>query len=166
MAIAAEGIVDFLIDTVDGVDAEALEANAAAYIAELEALDAEVEETLAVIPEERRLLVTNHDTFGYFADRYDFEVLGTIIPGGSTLASVSARDLSELASTIAELGVPAVFAETTVSSQLADTLAAEVGDVEVVELFTDSVGAPDSEGATYVAMVRTNAERIAAALGG
>jgi zinc/manganese transport system substrate-binding protein len=166
MAVAVDGIADFLIGTVDGVDADAIEANAAAYIAELEALDAEVEETLAAIPEERRLLVTNHDTFGYFADRYDFEVLGSIIPGGSTLASVSARDLSELASTISELGVPAVFAETTVSSQLADTLAGEAGDIEVVELFTDSLGDPDSEGATYVAMVRTNAERIAAALGG
>jgi zinc/manganese transport system substrate-binding protein len=164
MAVAVEGITDFLVATVDGVDAEALEANAAAYIAELEALDAEVEEILAVVPEDRRLLVTNHDAFGYFADRYDFEVLGSIIPGGSTLASASARDLAELASTIGELDVPAVFAETTTSSQLAETLAGEA-DVEIVELFSGSLGAPDSGAGTYIEMVRTNAERIAAALG-
>lgn len=163
MAVAVEGITDFLVATVDGVDAEALEANAAAYIAELEALDAEVEEILAVVPEDRRLLVTNHDAFGYFADRYDFEVLGSIIPGGSTLASASARDLAELASTIDELDVPAVFAETITSSQLAETLGGE-SDVEIVELFSGSLGAPDSGAGTYIEMVRTNAERIAAAL--
>ena len=161
MAVAADGIVEFLIDTVDGIDAAALEANASTYVAALEALDAEVAELVAVVPDERRLLVTNHDAFGYFADRYDFEILGAIIPGGTTLAAASARDLAELASAIGELGVPAVFAETTTSSQLAETLASEVGDVAVVELFSGSLGPSGFEADTYVAMVRTNAERIA-----
>src|SRR3546814_9792267 len=71
------------------LDTDAGRERAAAYVAELRALDAEVAATLAAIPDERRVLVTNHDVFGYFADRYGFEVLGVVIPGGSTLAQPS-----------------------------------------------------------------------------
>ena len=75
----------------------------------------EVEAALAGIPPDDRVLVTNHEVFGYFADRYDFEVLGAIIPGGSTLAEPSAADLADLAREIDERGVPAIFAETSVA---------------------------------------------------
>jgi zinc/manganese transport system substrate-binding protein len=136
-----------------------------AYLEELAALDAEVEELLAGIPPGRRVLVTNHDVFGYFADRYGFEVLGVVIPGGSTLAEPSAADLADLADAIAEARVPAIFAETSAPKRLADALAAEGTDVEVVELYSESLGGPGSDGATYLDMVRTNAARIAAALG-
>ena len=164
MALAADGIVAFLIANVDGVDATALKTNAASYIAQLEALDAEVEGLLVAIPSDRRVLVTNHEVFGYFADRYGFEVAGTIIPGGSTADGANARALAELAELIEHEGVPAIFADTSSSGELAATLADEVGDIAVVELFSESLGSDGSDGATYLDMVRTNATRIANAL--
>jgi len=166
MALAADGIVAFLIANVDGVDATALETNAASYVAALESLDAEVETLLSAIPSDRRVLVTNHEVFGYFADRYGFEVAGTIIPSGSTADGADARALAELAELIEHEGVPAIFADASSSSELASTLADEVGDIGVVELFSESLGSDDSDGATYLDMVRTNAERIADALTG
>ena len=167
MAVAADAIADFLVATVDGVDVDALTASAEDYIAELETVDAEVVDTLRPIDDGNRVLVTNHDSFGYLADRYEFEVVGTVIPSGSTTEGVSAGELAELAQVVEHEGVPAIFAETTVSDELAQTLAAEVGsDIAVVELFTGSLGDSGSGAETYVAMVRTNAQRIAGALTG
>lgn len=166
MVHAASGIAAFLEDHVVGLDVVAIQANADAYIAELEALDAEVEATLAQIPEVRRILVTNHEVFGYFADRYDFEVVGTVIPRGTTVGGASAGDLAQLVEVIEREKVPAIFADTSSSDELAATLADEVGEIEVVELFSESLGGDDSEGSTYIAMMRANAKRIAAALAG
>ena len=90
----------------------------------------------------------------------------TVIPSGSTADGASAGELAELVEVIEHEGVPAIFAETTTSDDLAQTLAAEVGDdIAVVDLYTGSLGGPDSGAATYVEMVRTNAERIVDALG-
>jgi zinc/manganese transport system substrate-binding protein len=166
MAAAVDAMADFLVDNVEGIDADALRASTDAYIDELEALDAEVEELVAGIPADGRILVTNHEVFGYFADRYGFEVVGTVIPAGSTANGTSAEQLAELAEVIEHEGVPAIFADTSSSDELAQTLADEVGDIEVVELFSESLGDEASDGATYLAMVRTNAERIADALAG
>jgi zinc/manganese transport system substrate-binding protein len=91
-------------------------------------------------------------------------VLGSVIPSLSTLAEPSAADLADLAAAIDEAGVPAVFADTSSPSRLAEALAAEGTDVEVVELFGESLGPDGSGGETYVEMVRTNAHRIADAL--
>src|SRR5690606_19623413 len=109
---------------------------------------------------------TNHEVLGLFADRFGFQILGVIIPGGSTLAEPSAADLEALAEAIEEAGVPAIFAETSAPSRLADALAAEGTDVEVVELYTESLGADGSGAETYLGMIRTSADRIAAALAG
>lgn len=166
MAQVAGHIAEELAEHLDGLDSEAHRDRVADYVGQLEALDAEVEELLDEVPDERRVLVTNHDVFGYLADRYGFEVLGVIIPGGSTLAEASARELAELAEEIEAEGVPAIFAEVSSPSQLADALAAEGQEVEVVELFTESLGEEGSGAETYLEMVRTNAERIADALGG
>ena len=164
MATAAAGIADFLIETVDGIDAEAVQANADAYIGELEALDAEVAEMVAGLTDDQRVLVTNHEVFGYFADNYGFEVVGTVIPSGSTADGASAADLVELVEEIEHEGVPAIFAETSSSDELAQTLADEVGDIAVIELFSESLGDADSDGATYIDMVRSNATNIVDAL--
>ena len=166
MAVAVHGIADFLIANVAGIDAAALETSADAYIAELAALDAEVVEILAVVDAADRVLVTNHEVFGYFADRYGFEVAGAVIPSGSTAEGADARALAELAELIEAEGVAAIFADTSSSDELANTLAAEVGDIAVVELYSESLGDSGSDGATYVDMIRTNAQRIAAALAG
>ncbi|MEO6318218.1 MAG: metal ABC transporter substrate-binding protein [Acidimicrobiales bacterium] len=165
MRDAAELIADELVAQIPELDTDAFQSRVDAYLAELDALDAEVEELLAGIPAERRVLVTNHEVFGYFADRYDFEVLGAVIPGGSTLAEPSAADLADLLTSIDEREVPAIFADTSSPARLADALAAEGSDVDVVELFSESLGEEGSGGDTYLDMVRTNAERIAAALG-
>lgn len=165
MAEAAQGIADFLVAEVDGVDAAQLAERTDAYVAELEALHQEIGATLEPLAAERRVLVTNHEVFAYFADRYDFEVIGTVIPGGSIGEETSGGDLAELADLMRTEGVDAIFAETSAPARLADTLAEEVGgDVEVVELFTESLGAPGSGAETYVDLLRTDAERIVAAL--
>lgn len=164
MAVAAQGILDAVLEELPELDTEAVRDRAASYIGELEALDAEVARILDVVPVDRRVLVTNHEVFGYFADRYGFEVVGTVIPGGGTGESVSAGALSTLIELIEHEGVPAIFADTSSPADLAETLAKDVGDVEVVELFSESLGEPGSGGETYLEMVRTNAERIADAL--
>ena len=164
MAEAAGAMVDFLADRLDDVDPAALRATATPYVESLEALDAEVEEILAVVPEEARVLVTTHGVLDPFAERFGFEVLGTVIPGGSTADGASAGALADLAARIEELGLPAIFADTSSPSDLVRTLAQEAGGVEVVELYTESLGEAGSDGSTYVDLVRTNARRIADAL--
>lgn len=163
MAAAAEGILDAVLDAVPALDTGEVRDRAEAYIAELEALDAEVEALLDVVPAERRVLVTNHEVFGSFADRYDFDVVGTVIPGGST-EGADAGGLADLIDTIERERVPAIFADTSSPADLAETLAEDVGDVAVVELFSESLGGEGSGGETYIEMIRTNAERIAEAL--
>lgn len=140
-------------------------AGADAYAAELTALDAEITELLSGIPDESRKIVTNHEAFGYFADRYGFTVIGTVIPGGSTLAEPSAAELADLIAEIEEEGVTAVFAENTNPSALADAVAAELGtEIGVYELYSDSLGEPGSEADTYIGMIRANATTVAEAL--
>ena len=127
----------------------------------------DVEQRLKAVPGDCRKLVTNHDSLGYFAARYDFEVVGTVIPGSSTQAQPSAQGFAELAAKIREAGVPAIFTETTQSRRLADALADELGrEIQVVDLHTGSLGTEDSGAATYPDLLRTNAQRIADALTG
>lgn len=133
------------------------------YRAELTALDSEIAELLSGIPVERRLLVTNHDAFGYFAERYGFEIIGTVIPSSSSLGESSAGQLAELAELIEEHDVPAIFTERLGSAADAEALARRLG-VEIVELDSDAL-AEDGPGSTYTGLVRANAEAIAAALG-
>lgn len=134
---------------------------------ELLGLDDEIARVVAAVPAEQRALVTNHEALDYFADRYGFQVVGTVIPGVSTLAEPSGAAIAELARLIVERDVPAVFAETTQSTELARTLAEETGrEVAVVELFTESLGEPGSGAETYVDMMRTDAELIVEALTG
>ncbi len=141
-------------------------AAAEAYAVELENLNDDIVSILSVVPEVDRKLVTNHRAFGYFADRYGFEMIGTVVPGGATLANPSSAELASLVKVIEEEDVPAIFTETVEPDTLARAVAEEVGsDVKVVELYTGSLGEPGSDGATLTAMLETNARRIAGALG-
>lgn len=154
-----------LVD-VEGIDDAAVEKNAADYRADLESLDAEMLEAFASIPEGQRSLVTNHHVFGYLADRFDFELVGAVVPGGTTLASPSAADLDSLATAIEESGVRTIFAESSQPDQLVQVLADEVGvEVEVEELFTESLTDEDGGAATYLEMQRVNTQRITDGLG-
>lgn len=140
-------------------------ARADAYAEELSETDTEIARILSEVSAERRLLVTNHDALEYFAGRYDFEVIGVVIPGGSTLAEPSSAELAALVAAIEESGTRAIFAETTQPTRLAEAVAAEVGEgVSVVELYTSSLGGPDSEAVSLLDMLMTNARRIADAL--
>lgn len=136
------------------------------YADEVLALDEEVVGLVAVVPDDQRQMVTNHDSFGYFADRYGFEIIGTVIPGTSTQVDTSAASFVDLAGLIVDQDVPAIFAETTSSDRLAQALASEVGrDVAIVELYSGALGEPGSGAETYVDLMRLNAEAIAGALG-
>ena len=138
---------------------------AEAYAATLTELDAEIQDILAPIPDENRLLITNHDSLGYFADRYGFEVIGAVIPGGATLADPSSAALAALVEEIVEEGVKVIFAETVEPTALAEAVAAEAGaGVGVVTLHTGSLGEPGTGTDNIVGMLRDNAIKIADAL--
>lgn len=165
MVTAAGIIADHLAGAVDSDVGEEIRSSAETYRAELDNLDTEVSELLASVPEDRRKLVTNHHVFGYLADRFGYDVIGTVIPGGTTLAAPSAADLRDLNTTIRDNRVPAIFADSSQPQRLADVLADEAGiTVDVVPLFTESLTEPDGEAGNYIDMQRTNAERIADAL--
>ena len=134
-----------------------------ALVGELDALDAWVWEQVAAIPRDRRILITDHGMFGYFADRYGFTVLDTIIPGFSTASEPSARHLARLHEAIAEHAVPAIFVGMTVNSQVARMVADDLG-IEVVAVYTGSLSEPGGPAATYEQFMRTNVERMVGAL--
>ncbi len=147
-----------------GADSAAIDRCVADYQDELAELDSEIAALSAGVPPENRLLVTNHDAMGYFAQRYGFEVVGTVIPSPSGLAETNPAQLEALAQTIEEHGVGAIFAESQHSARDAEALARRVGDVEVVTLFTGTLGEPGSGADTYLGFMRTNAGLIAEAL--
>lgn len=148
------------------IDPEAGFADRAAEVsADLTALDAEITGMAEALPTADRVLITNHEVLGYFADAYGFEVAATIIPGGTTLAEPSAAELEDVIDLVTDTGVRAIFAETTSGSRLAEVIADEVGgEVTVVELFTESLSDTDGPASTYIDMMRINAERIVEAL--
>ena len=163
MAIVAQELSEVLAANFPDAD-QGFVSTANDYVQQLQDLDSEVEETLSVISSDKRLLVTNHGVFAYFADRYSFTILGEIIPSSSTLASASAQQLASLAEEIKESQVKAIFADASSSDALAQTLADEVNDVKVINLYTESLGDPGSSGDSYIDMIRFNAEAIASAL--
>jgi zinc/manganese transport system substrate-binding protein len=163
MKVAASAIADALFQ-IDGDDS--WQTGEAAYAAELDAAHQQIETLLAQVPVEQRKLVTNHDSLGYLADRYGFVVIGTVIPGGSSLGNPSSAQLAELVAIVERENVPAIFAETTEAQDLAEAVAAEVGhDVAVVVLLTGSLAEEGSPGDTLIGMLLIDAERIAEALG-
>ncbi|MCE2464982.1 MAG: zinc ABC transporter substrate-binding protein, partial [Dehalococcoidia bacterium] len=137
--------------------------NAADYEVELDELHSWTKEQVALVPPERRLLVTSHDTFGYFADVYGFEIIGALIPSLAPDVEPSAEHMAGLVEVVREHNVPAVFSETTVSDKLPEALARETG-ASLVQVYADSLGERGSPGGTYLGMVRTNVERIVEAL--
>ena len=135
-------------------------ANAQAYLAELDGLDRQVEESVASIPVERRKLVTFHDAFPYLAERYGLEVVGVVIrsPGREP----SAGEVADLARTIEAENVPAVFKEPQFSARVLELAAKDAG-VEVCSLYSDAFqGQVDS----YLKLMQYNADELVRCLGG
>jgi ABC-type Zn uptake system ZnuABC Zn-binding protein ZnuA len=139
-------------------------ANADAYAKKLDDLSEWVTDQIRQVPVEQRLLVTNHESLGYFADRYGFRVIGTLIPSVSTGAAPSAQELSRLTQRMQQLGVKAIFLETGANPQLARQIAQAAGAQVVTELYTHSISAPGGPAPTYIDMIRYNTRAIVEAL--
>ena len=151
------------LSQLDPANTEAYHAAAEAYLAELDTLDAEIRTQIESIPAENRKLVTDHETFGYFADEYGFTLVGALIPSLSTAAEPSAQELAALQDQVVAEGVKAIFVGTTVNPRLAEQLAQDL-DIQVVSLYSDSLSAPDGPAATYLAFMRYNVNAIVTAL--
>ena len=158
-----ENIRDALI-RVDPEGAEVYARNAEGYVARLQELDGWIREQVAAIPPERRLLVTNHESLGYFAERYGFRIVGTVLPGLSSEVSPSAQQLVRLVEAIRASGVRAIFLETGSNPALARQIAAESGVAVITELYTHSLSSPDGPAPTYIEMMRYDVQTIVEAL--
>ncbi len=148
---------------VDPEGAETYLRNAAEYGEQLDELHAWVQEQVSAVAPERRLLVTSHDAFSYFAELYGFKVVGLVIPSLATHVEPSAEHIADVVEVVREHDIPALFGETTVSERLAQTIATETG-AELFRLYSGSLGPEGSGADTYLGMVRTNVERIVEAL--
>ena len=147
--------------------AATFQANLAAYTRQLQALDSEVQRQIDSLANKR--LVTNHDAFGYYIDRYGLQLVGSVIPSFDTSAELSGRDIRDLVAKIKATKVKAVFSETSLPPRTAETIAREAG-VKVVEgadaLYGDSLGPAGSDGDTYLKMIRHNTRTIVSNLSG
>lgn len=139
------------------------QSNADAYIVELKDLDAWIVEQVSQIPQERRLLVTNHEALGYFAEQYGFTIAGTVIESFSSGASPSAGQLAGLIDQINSSGAPAIFLDAADNDTLAKQIADETGVRVVTDLHLESLtdGAPAG---TYIEMMKYNVTLIVEAL--
>ena len=165
VAQASESLADGIVEHVDGVDPDAVRSQTAEYLQQLGELESSMAGSFAAIPEDRRKLITNHHVFGYLAERFGFDVIGAVIPSGTTLASPSSSDLDDLTGKIRDAGVVAIFADSSQPERLAQVLAAEAGqDIDVIPLFTESLGVEGSGADTYLDMMRANTKRITEAL--
>ena len=154
--------VEQSLTTLDPANAAAYHANAEAYTRELEALDAWIVQEVATIPEANRKLVINHPVLGYFAARYGLQQLGAVYPLNPS-AEPSAQDLAALEKRVGQLGVPAVFAENTVSAKLAEQVSRDTR-VRLVLLYTDSLGGPGTGAETYLDLMRYDVQVMVEAL--
>jgi ABC-type Zn uptake system ZnuABC Zn-binding protein ZnuA len=151
----------------DPTDAAVYRANLAAYTAQLDALDADIARRIDGLA--NRKLVTDHDAFGYYADRYGLELVGSVIPSFDTATELSGADLRELVAKVKGAKVKAIFAEAELPPKTAETVAREAG-VRVVTgpdaLYGDGLGPAGSDGATYLGMMKHNTDTIVSALSG
>ncbi len=138
--------------------------NAEAYIAQLKDLDQWIAQQVQQIPADQRKIVTNHESFGYFADRYGFQIIGTVIPSVSTDASPSAQQLADLVNRIRATGAKVIFLETGTNPQLADQVAQEAQVKVVSDLFTHSLSGADGPAPNYIAMMKYDTTQIVDAL--
>jgi len=153
-----EGLTHF-----DPEGAQVYQVNASAYIAQLQELDAWIDAQVAQIPPQRRLLVTNHEAFGYFAERYGFRVVGTVIESFSSDASPSAQEMAALVEQIKQHEAPAIFLDASDNPALAQQIAAETGAEVVTDLHVESLTA-GGPATTYIDMMKYNVTTLVEAL--
>jgi zinc/manganese transport system substrate-binding protein len=158
--LAVAAIRDRLIE-VDPDGRHDYQTNADEYTAQLENMDDQIADCMKAIPDDERKLVTSHDALGYFADRYDVEVVGSAIPALTTQAQPSAGETAELVDLIRSEGVNAVFPEAGVNTDLEQAIADETGAEIGGELWADTLGPEGSGAATYIDAMATNAATVA-----
>ncbi|MBE9055632.1 metal ABC transporter substrate-binding protein [Sphaerospermopsis sp. LEGE 08334] len=147
-------------------DKEKFTQNAEELTNELQQLNNWIQQQIQTIPPEKRKLITTHDAFQYYANTYGLEIAGTLI-GISTEEQPSAQTVKQLVDEIKKIGVPAIFAETTINPALIKTVAQEAGvKLAPNELYSDSIGEKGSDGETYIKMMVANTRTIVEALGG
>ncbi len=165
MITAVDVIEETLVRDVEGIDVDAIAGNAENYRAQLRRLDEAMSQGFAAVPPERRKLVTNHHVLGYLAQRFGFEVIGAVVPSGTTLAAPSASDLQSLVGAIQSARVPAIFVDSSQPEKLARVLAQDAGvQVQIVPLYSESLSPPGSQADTYLDMMRANTDAIIAGL--
>ena len=146
----------------DPANASTYYMNRAAYVAEIEALDAEIRKAVAELPEDRRTVVTAHDAFGYFSRAYG---LSFVAPQGmSTESEPSAADVAALIRQIREEGIKAFFVESHMNERLLRRIADETGAAIGGTLYSGALSEPDEPASTYLDMMRHNVEMLAGAL--
>ena len=151
-----------VLATADPANASSYYRNRAAYVAEIEALDAEIREIAAGLPADGRTVVTSHDAFGYFSEAYG---LHFVAPHGvSTESEPSAADVAALIRQIRGEGIKAIFIESITDSRLLEQIANETGASIGGTLYSDSLSKPDGPASTYLDMMRYNALTLARAL--
>lgn len=148
----------------DPEGAAAYQANAEAYISKLKELDRWIADRVEEVPQAKRLLVTNHESFGYFADRYGFQIIGTVMPSVSTGAAPSAQQLAQLIDHIKQSGAKAIFLETGTNPQLAAQVAQETGSSIITNLYSHSITVAGGQAPTYIDMLKFNTNAIVDAL--
>lgn len=164
--VTAVGEIRDALTAADPGDKATYARNAAAYTARVEALDAAIARCFASIAPAARKLVTDHDAFGYFAGRYDLEVVGAVIPSQTTGAQSSAADVAALTRLIEREDVKAIFPERSLNQKLARAIADQAGVLAGDELYGDSLGEDGTPGATYLGMQAANADAIVDGLTG
>ena len=159
-AEAAVTAIEHHLASADPSHRREFERNAGAYLAKLRRLDAGIARCMDLVPPARRKLVTDHDAFGYFADRYGIEVVGAVIPSQTTQAQPSAKDLSALAKLIEREHVEAIFPESSLSPKVAEAIADQTGASADYTLYGDTLGPDGSSGASYLTMEAANANAM------
>jgi len=155
--------IENALSALDPANAKTYSDNAAAYTARLETLDGWVQSQIDSIPQEKRLMVTDHNSFGYFANRYGLELVGAVVPAYSASAEPSAQELAQLQDAVVNRGAQAIFVGTTVNPVLAERLAQDTG-VQLVPLYTGSLGEAGSGAESYIDFIRYNTTAIVNAL--
>jgi len=159
-AEAAVREIAMQLSAIDPKDKAAFAANAAPYEAKLKALDSGIAHCFESVPASDRKLVTDHDAFGYFANRYGIQLVGAVIPSQTTQAQPNAQDLSDLADVVRSEHVKAIFPESSLSPKLAEAIASQTGASADHTLYGDTLGPADSTGDTYLRMEHANADQM------
>lgn len=165
--ISVAEIIRDTLSSYDPAHADEYARNAQRYLKQLQNLNQYVQDRIAAVPADRRVLITAHDAFNYFGKAYGFKVYG--LQGISTQAEAGAADVRELADFIAERKIPAIFVESSIPRRTVEALQAAVRargyNVAIGgELFSDAMGSPDTPEGTYIGMVRHNVDTICNAL--